>query len=1016
MSEHNNSDHTPTKADALNEGAVSGDTIIIKPEGKAGEALSGETSVIRATPDEAALAGETVVINGASERAKAADTAAEKPKQESAGDTTVFKKPDTDEKAEGADEEASEEKAEEEPEENKGLLKENKWPRPFLLSVLFDTLAFLALAVVLCGIAAFGLVMGVAKAYVDTTPALDLSQLTKSDRTSYIYDKDGELLTTFAGMEYRDWVDIKDIPDMLKNALISVEDVRFYKHGGVDLKRLFSAVVNTLRNTNTHGGSTLTQQLIKNKILSNERSYKRKIQEAYLAYELEHTISKDEILEAYMNDVFLGESNYGFAAAAKDYFGKTLDQLTIRECAMLAGMVQKPYYTNPRANTYSRFYEDGTNKMDVTNNRTDVVLAAMYDAGCITHEQYLSALNDTVTILEKSEKKQLYDMPYFIEYAISDVITHMLEQRGLENTKSNRTALENELRTGGYHIYLTVDPDIQHTVQDIITNWANYPELQNPSAAVQITTNSDGTTMEVLQPQAAAVIIDQSTGELRAVIGGRQEPTLKKQLNRAYQSSMPVGSAIKPLSVYGPALDGGLNCASSVLNAEIPIEGYGGAKGYPAIGSTRWYGMRTIRRGLTSSLNIVAARLLFDYVTPQVGASYLNKLGIPYSRINIDGPGLALGTSGITPIEMAAAYATIANGGYYLEPISFTVVLDDTGKVVLSAKEVQKNYRVYKETTAYMLIDMMKDVIATGTGTNAAIPGITVAGKTGTNDDYTSVYFAGMTGYYTGALWIGHDLYSEKLATGSTGGNSAAPLWQAFMSAIHQGLGDKPIMDVSPGEIGLAKVEICPISGKLATDACRHDTHNPPITDWCAVEDIPADYCDLHVCLDVCSSSSQVAGINCPVANRQSAYYVLIPPESVYALLEHDEFRSLFPNGIITGIPADEYYSYCLENGRVCQVHQSGTSANQTLNQLTSEANTLIYQVNQYLASVQTLSDTDRNTLTGLIQQLYRAIDNADLNAIASYIEQLRYNYEIIRAANPIPVTPDPEPEPQPSP
>ncbi len=894
--------------------------------------------------------------------------------------------------------------ATQEKQEDGSILEENRWPRPFVLSVLFKALAFLALAVVLCGIAAFGLVMGVAKAYVDTTPALDLSQLTKSDRTSYIYDRNGDMITTFAGMEYRDWVDIDDIPDMLKNALISIEDVRFYKHSGLDLKRLFSAVINTLRNTNTHGGSTLTQQLIKNKVLSNEKSYKRKIQEAYLAYELEHTISKDDILEAYMNDVFLGESNYGFAAAAKDYFGKTLDQLTIRECAMLAGMVQKPYYTNPRANTYSRFNEDGTNKMDVTNTRTDLVLDAMYDAGCITYEQYKSALADTVTIVQKSEKKQLYDMPYFVEYAIYDVITHMLEQRGLDDTKSNRTAIETELRTGGYHIYLTVDPEIQNTVQSIITNWENYPELQNPSASVQLTTNSDGSTMEVLQPQAAAVIIDQSTGELLAVIGGRQEPTLKKQLNRAYQSSMPVGSAIKPLSVYGPALDAGLSCGSTVLNAELEIEGYGGQKGYPAIGSTRWYGLRTLRRGITSSLNIVAARLLFDTVTPQVGAEYLKKLGVSPSRINVDGPGLALGTSGITPIEMASAYATIANGGYYLEPISFSVVLDDTGRVVLSAKEVQKSYRVYKETSAYMLIDMMKDVVTTGTGTNAAIDGITVAGKTGTNDDYTSVYFAGFTGYYTGALWIGHDLYSEKLATGSTGGNSAAPLWQAFMSAIHEGMSDKPIMDVSPGDIGLAQVEICPISGKLATDACRRDSHNPPVTDWCSLEDMPTDYCDMHCMLEVCTESTQLVGPHCPDSCRRTACYVVIPTDSLFAKLERSEFHSIFPNGILSDVPADSYYSYCIDHGKTCTLHSSPLPVPPTLEELTAEAHALIAEVNEYLSAVQTLSDTDRNTLLTLIAQLNAALENADTSEISNYIEQLRYSFDIIKQNDPPPI------------
>ena len=282
---------------------------------------------------------------------------------------------------------------------NEELLVQRKGERSFLLATFFSTLKVMLLLLVLCGAGGFGLVMGVAKAYIDTTPELDISQLTKSARTSFIYDRRGNLITTFAGMEYRDWAEIEEIPDMLKNAVISVEDVRFYKHDGVDYKRLFSAVINTLRNADTHGGSTITQQLIKNKILSNEQSYKRKIQEAYLSLEVETILSKDEILEAYLNNVFLGDSNYGVKTAAMDYFGKELKALTIRECAMLAGMVQKPYETDPRANTYKRSYEDGRNKMDITDARTDVVIECMYKAGFITLEQKEKALSETVTIV-----------------------------------------------------------------------------------------------------------------------------------------------------------------------------------------------------------------------------------------------------------------------------------------------------------------------------------------------------------------------------------------------------------------------------------------------------------------------------------------------------------------------------------------------------------------------------------------------------------------------------------------
>lgn len=868
-------------------------------------------------------------------------------------------------------------------------------PRSLVLSVFFTVIKLCLVVGVLAGFTALGLILGVAKAYIDTTPSLDIAMLTKSDRTSYIYDCNGRMITTFASMEYRDWADIDEFPDNLKNALIAVEDVRFYKHGGLDFKRLFSAVINTLRNTNTHGGSTLTQQLIKNKVLSNIRSYKRKIQEAYLAYELESTISKDEILEAYMNDVYLGDSNYGFKTAAKDYFGKELDELTIRECAMLAGMVQKPNLTNPRANTYKRFNDDGTNKMNVTNDRTDVVLKAMYEARFITLDQYNNALKEEVEILEVSSQKQLYDMAYFVEYGIYDVVTNLLKVRDLPDTSANRSAVEKELRTGGYKIYLTVDPDIQKNVQDTITNWDKYPALRNSGSNV-VTDPVSGITAQ--QPQAAAVIIDQSTGRIVAMVGGREEPVQKRQLNRAYQSSMPVGSSIKPLAVYGPALDSGATPATGILNSELAIDGYGG-KGYPSIGSRRWEGIIPIRRGIVSSLNIVAARIVFDIVTPERSAEYLEKLGIDKTRINVDGPGLALGTSGITPLEMAAAYACIANGGVYNQPVSFTQVVAEDGTVVLDAADIQESYRVYEESTAFILADMMKDVVASGTGTSARINGITVAGKTGTNDDFSSVYFAGFTGYYTASLWIGHDKYSEKLIAGSTGGNSAAPLWQAFMSKIHTGLSNKPVVDVSPGDIGVVKVSICPISGKLATEACSHDVNNPPITDWCSIEHIPDEYCDMHCDIEYCSASDMPAGTNCPIEQREKGCAVLISSTSLYARLTDDKLYAYIPNAIRTDMTIDEFTQNLTGYSGVCNIHNA--SAPSTIEDLYRMAGALISEVRSYLDSVQTLSDADRALLERNIADLQDAISQADYNLILSRMQELRHNYNILYESNP---------------
>ena len=873
------------------------------------------------------------------------------------------------------------------------LFVERRNPRSTVLAIVFGVVKCLVVVGVVCGFFALGLVLGIAKAYIDTTPSLDVSTLTKSDRTSYIYDCNGNEITTYASMEFRDWANIDEIPDNLKNALIAVEDVRFYKHGGLDFKRLFSAVINTLRNTNTHGGSTITQQLIKNKVLSNIQSYKRKIQEAYLAYELENTVSKDLILEAYMNDVYLGDSNYGFKTAAKDYFGKEMSELTIRECAMLAGMVQKPNYTNPRANTYKRFYEDGTNKMDITDARTDVVLKAMYEAEFITLDEYQNALNETVEILEVSSQKQLYDMAYYVEYGVYDIVTHMLEQRSLEDNSSNRAAIERELRTGGYRIYLAVDPDIQNSVQDIITNWENYPALRNSSAGL-ITDPVSGLTIQ--QPQASAVIIDHNTGLIKAIIGGRDEPTQKRQLNRAYQSSMPVGSAIKPLAVYGPALDMGVNPATGILNSELPINGYGGDKGYPSLGNDRWEGITSVRRGITSSLNIVAARLLFEVSTPEQSAEYLMSLGIPEERINKDGPGLALGTSGITPMEMAAAYACIANGGVYIEPISFLKVVAPDGTVIIDGREVQKSHRVFKESTAYMLVDMMKDVVEKGTGTRAKIDGLTVAGKTGTNDDYTSAYFAGFTGYYTASLWIGHDRYSEKLASGSTGGNSAAPLWQAFMSEIHEGLNDKPIIDASPIDIGLVQVTICPISGKLATDACMLDEHNPPITDWCAVDDIPGEYCGMHCAVDICGDSNMPVCTECPITSRNPGVVVLIHSESIYAKLDDKKLLAYIPNAIRTDLDICSFAAHYLEMDSIsCSVH-SAQNPYDTPEDLYYHAGALISEVRAYLDNVQILPESPRQLLEDNIAELQTAISMQNIPLVVRAMQELRYNYGVL--------------------
>lgn len=894
-----------------------------------------------------------------------------------------------------------------EPEAQEGeIFIERRKQRPFVLAVFFTTLKILFVCVLVFGCACVGLVLGVAKAYIDTTPELDVSLLTKSERTSYIYDKDGNLITTYAGLIYRDWVNIEDVPDMLINAVIAVEDVRFYRHNGVDYKRLFAAVVGSLSASSDAGGSTITQQLVKNKLLSSEVSYRRKIQEAYLAIEVENTIEKSDVLEAYLNDVYLGNSNYGVKTAAKDYFGKELSELTIRECAMIAGMIKAPNTTDPRKNTYERFYDSGENKMDITDARTDEVIEKMYDAGFITKEQRDAALADTVYIMEESPRATTDDMLYFVEYAMQDVVTHLLASRELLDTKTNRAAIENELQSGGYSIYLTVDTEMQQIVQDTLANWDDYPELENEDAATRVTTTSDGTEIVEPEPQAAAVVIDYRTGELRAIVGGREAPQILRGWNRAYQSETEVGSSIKPLTVYGPALDLGLSPASVVANLPQAIEGWDTETGYPSIGSSQYIGLISLRRGLVSSLNVAAARVLMETVTTKVAAEYLVNLGVDSSRVNETGSGLALGTTGITPIEMAAAYGAIGNMGEYLEPLSFTRVVDSEGRVILDAEDIRVSHQVFKQTTAYMLVDMLTNAVESGTGTNAQIDGITVAGKTGTNSDYSSAYFAGITPYYSAVVWVGHDSYEEKLASGSTGGKVAAPLWQAFMEKIHEELVDKPIIDASPVELGLVKRTVCAVSGKLATEACYFDANGlVPITDWFDKSTAPTESCDMHVLTQVCMDSEQPASPYC--TNVQTKSILLINSRSYLASFDQQLLKKYLPNAVIADVTAEEYNQYAATTA-TCPLHSgtswgggSGISIGGSNTSLVTAANALLQEVQEYLAAAQNLSETDRNNLVSLSDTLSAYLSANLYQQAETYYERLRYTYDVIYAENP---------------
>ncbi len=841
----------------------------------------------------------------------------------------------------------------------------------FILSVLVNTVRLILIVMLLAGLAGAGAVIGIAKAYMETAPNLDLAKLSEQDKTSFIYDASGNVITDYKGTENRVMVSITQMPQTLQYAFVAVEDARFYTHNGVDLKRIVGSFVKNFVSNTNEGGSTITQQVIKNTLLSSELSYKRKIQEAYLAMQLETKYTKAQILECYLNTIYLGENYYGVEVAAEGYFGKSLSALTLRECAMLAGLTNNPYYYNPRRNFYIR-QSDTTDYPKITNDRTNYVLKCMYENEFITYQEYQSALNPaTASVLESSttEGEGMYEYAHYVEYAVKEVVDDFLELYGLEDTSENRAKMEDELRTGGYHVTLAIDTEIQQIVEDTLENWDNYPALRDPSDKIYRAKNSDGSYTEIVEPQAAAVVLDYRTGELKAIVGSRTKPTQRKTLNRATDMNMPVGSAIKPISVYAPAIELGASPASIAYNMPLPISGWRDEDGkdtWPLNYGGRGYtGPTTLRKALKYSQNVSAAYTLMNMVGVDRSQDFLLKLGIDSDHINATPFGLALGSSGITPVQMAVAYGALGNGGVYQEPISVLGISDSDGNVVWDSHQQQERRQVFRASTAWLVVDMMKDVVSGGTATRAKINGQTVAGKTGTNSDQRGIFFCGMTGWYSSSLWIGHDNY-KPLSSKASGGNSATLLWQSYMAAIHKakGLDNKDILDGDPSSYGLTKVTTCAVSGQLATDACRNDAMGyGTVTDYWYTPTVPTMQCQMHQKVSVCTESNMIASPYCPYTTLKG---VVVIPEGhpLYKFINDSRY-------------GDVIAQYLGSASTVCTLHTSATSSGDTLvqNTLIPDARTLIQSAQSLLGGLDSSSAAYQN-IAGAIQNLQSVIDS----------------------------------------
>ncbi len=867
----------------------------------------------------------------------------------------------------------------------------------FLFSVILATAKMLFIVILILGITGAGMLVGIAKAWVETSPPLDISAFDQQAKTSFIYDKNGNLITDFKGTENRIEATIDELPKNLINAIIAIEDQRFQSHNGVDVKRIFGALFANIFNDKNQGGSTITQQLIKQTMLSTDQNFKRKLQEAYLALELEKKISKQDILTEYMNVIYLGGSNYGVKVAALDYFGKNLNQLNLKECATLAAIIRDPGRYNPRSCYYVK---KDTAPLD---DRTGRVLNLMLEQGLISDHEYQEALATPLNVLEKSQfVSKMFDNAYYVEYAIYDVVTKMLRVEGnQQDNQANRSAMENKLRTGGYHIYTALNPLVQEGIQEVITNWKNYPAMRKSADQTYKTKIGDGEYIQLIQPQAAAVVMDWHTGELNAIVGGRNLPTARKQTNRAnllgQTSGMPVGSSIKPLAVYGPAFDMGYSPGTPVVNAPLRIEGWNdgvGGKGYPNnFGGASFTGIESMRIAMNKSHNTAAAQVLMNYVGVENSAHYLQLLGIKREHIMTNGAGLALGSSGISPIEMTAAFGAIANNGEYLEPYAFTRVLNSDGSLYIDVKNVQIRRQAFKPSTAWLLVNVLKGCVnpKTGTGDKARFGNFEVAGKTGTNSDSRGVTFAGITGYLSACVWIGHDGY-QPLVSNATGGNYAAPLWAAVMSKAHQLKGytkNRKINAAKADEMGFVVATACAVSGMKPTAACADDVNGYKVTkDYYVKGSQPTQTCNMHRTIRLCTKSKKAPGKYCKSTKVYGTIYLPEGHPLRYAYAsDPQKVRSYFK-----GASTDKDAAAV----GVCKVCKSNSGRTATTSTASDKLQTAIAKAQSQVERAETLMEAGTLTsaqerqLTKARDYVQRAIEDESVANMNKYTKQLK--------------------------
>lgn len=692
-----------------------------------------------------------------------------------------------------------------------------------------------------------GVVIGVVTGVIDKTDSLDLEDLKLYKETSFVYDKDGNQIGAFFDLENRVTVEYDDIPEHVVDAVISIEDERFFKHNGVDIKRTAGAIFTYVTNggKSSFGGSTITQQLVKNIKNDKEATWTRKIREWYRAIVLESKLSKEEIFESYVNQIYMGDGCYGFEVASRNYFGKSLGEVNIAEAAVLGAIIQSPESTNP--------YRSEEAKQRLLD-RQKVVLNQMLKLEKITQEEYDEALNYEIVFKKEDKASQATSSTgaqytYYVEAVREAVIEDLMETLGVE-----RGIAITKLYGDGYKIYTPFDPN----VQSVIDNAYNNSKL--------FYTDSKGDFM-----QSAMVVIEQSTGCVLGLIGGADEKTADLVVNRATQLPRQPGSCMKPLGAYGPAFELGLSSPGAGLDDCELTEGNwhpGNYYGY-------FNGYVTARNAVAQSMNLPAARANLK-VDIDYAYNFAKNTGLK-SLVAADKvpAALSLGglTNGVTVMEMANAYATIANGGVYIEPRLYTKVIDSKGEDVIVNNINSK--RVMKESTAYMLTTCLQETIRTGTAAGyVRLSNMDIAGKTGNTNGDVDQWFCGYTPYYTIACWNGYDKVGNKAATKAIGYRkigsypyTSVSLFNTVVNGISKGL-DTKRFEV-PNTV--TKAELCKVSGLVATDACKNDPRGNLVgSDYIAKDSIPTKTCNIHKTVKICKDTGKIATEYCPNTEEKS--------------------------------------------------------------------------------------------------------------------------------------------------